>query len=148
MERISAFERRVIQLALRGDEPWILDLRRQIPHLMVVRRVVFPVGFNTYIRCEPLIYPVVIPRTEVGLPVSSYPPTINAIRDLPVPGLASFIVWAGEDGTISELEAVSMLDDKWPENREEGFHSFQDDSRNLIDEEKIIASYDVTSSKV
>jgi hypothetical protein len=145
MEPISAFERRVIQLALRGDEPWILGLRQQVPHLMVVRRAVFPVGFNTYIRCEPAISPVVIPRTEAGLPVNSYPPTVNAIRDLPVPGLASFIVWVGRDGTIVELEAVSMLDDKWPENREDGFHSFQDDKRNLIDEKKILESYKIAS---
>lgn len=136
MEPISEFERRVIRLALRGDERWILGLRLQIPHLKVVRRVVFPGGFNTYIQCEPQVSPVVIPRTADGLPVASFPPTVNAIRDLPLPGLASFIVWVGKEGMITELEAVSMLDDKWPEQREEGFHSFQDERGHLIDEDR------------
>lgn len=145
MEAISAFERRVMQLALRDDEPWIHGLRLQIPHLVVVHREIFPVGFNTDVRCDPSISPVIIPRTEAGLPVSSYPATVNAIRDLPVPGLASFIVWVGDEGTIVQLEAVSMLDDKWPEQRAEGSHSFQDDNGNLLDEEAIIASYEVSS---
>lgn len=144
MEPISTFERRVIQLALRGEEPWILGLRKQLPYLAVVRRQMWPAGFYTHIRCDAAAAAVTIPRTELGLPVGSYPPTVNAIRDIPTPGLVSFIVWVGEGGRIVQLEAVSMLDEKWPSEREDGFHSFQDDDGVLLDEDKILASY-VTS---
>ncbi len=74
-----------------------------------------------------------------GLPVSSYPPTVNAIRELPVPALASFVVWVGKDGRIVELEALSLTDDLWPAQAEEGFHSFQDDQGNPLNVAEILA---------
>lgn len=139
METISDFERRVIQLALRGDEHWIRQLREQIPYLSVLRRDVFAGGVTTHLACDDRAVPVVVPREENGLPVSSYPPTVNAMRKMPVPGLASFIVWVGRDGRMVELEALSLTDDQWPVHAEEGFHAFQDDHGNLLDVAGILA---------
>ncbi|MGA7440501.1 MAG: hypothetical protein WBW32_20455 [Luteibacter sp.] len=134
MNDLSDFECKVMRLALRGDDPWRRELRGQIPHLSVVRREVFASGVTTHIAGSGLVNGVVIPRGEDHLPVRSYPPTVNAIREFPVPGLASFVVWVGNDGVIVELEAFSLVDDAWPEQSELGFHSFQDDEGNLLEE--------------
>lgn len=139
MDTISAFECRVIRLALRGDEDWIRQLREQIPYLSVLRRDVFAGGVTTHLACDERAIPVVVPRGGNGLPVSSYPPTVNAIRELPVPALASFVVWVGKNGRIVELEALSLTDDLWPAQAEEGFHSFQDDQGNPLNVAEILA---------
>ncbi|QDE40902.1 hypothetical protein FIV34_17635 [Luteibacter pinisoli] len=133
MSDLSEFELKVLRLALRGDEPWRHALRSQVPHLSVDRREVFAGGATTHFTSAGPIVGVVVPRGEDGLPVKSYPPTVTAIRDDPVPGLASFVVWVGQEGTIVELEAFSLVDDAWPEEPEVGFHSFQDDAGNLLD---------------
>jgi hypothetical protein len=130
----SDFELKVMRLALRGEESWRQTLRMQLPHLLVARRDVYACGVTTHFTSSGVVDTVVIPRGENGLPVRSYPPTVNAIRELPTPGLASFVLWVGKDGVIVELEAFSLVDDTWPEQSEMGFHSFQDDEGCLVEE--------------
>lgn len=135
MTQLSDFELKVMRLALRGDEGWRLALKEQIPNLHVVRRELHASGATTYIASSASVAAVVIPRGEDGLPVKSYPPTVNAIREFPRSGLVSFVVWVGKDGVITELESFSLVDDVWPEQAGEGFHSFQDDEGNLLDQD-------------
>ena len=127
------FELKVLQLALRGDKEWQAVLRQQLPFLTVAKRTVTGVGFYTDFTCSEQAPAVSFsPVVNLETPYSDYPPTVNAIRSLPCEGLATFIVWIGANGRISQLEACSMTDDKWPNNIFEGFHDFQDDMGNVI----------------
>jgi len=124
---IDEFEINVMLLALRGSDDWVVKMRSQISHLKFSKREHFNCGFVTSFNHSSKAESVVIPRDETGLPVSGYPPAINARRRYPVDGLVSFLVWVGQDGVIDRLEAVSLTDDKWPEDIFDGFYDFQDD---------------------
>lgn len=131
---LDPFEIKVMKLALRGEAPWIVGMRNQIPYLTVTERQSDAGGFTTKFHCSDVAIPVEIPRGEGNLPVSGYPPAINAKRSEPAEGLVSFIVWLGDDGRIRQLEACSLMDDKWPIELFNGFFEFQDDSGNIVEE--------------
>ena len=128
------FELKVIKLALRGDADWIVGMRFQLPHLTVSKRRLTGCGFMTDFYCSEAAVPVDVPRGEDGLPVRGYPPAINAKRSESPDGLVSFIVWLDHSGRIQQLEACSLSGDRWPDDLFSGFHSFQDDSGNIIEE--------------
>ncbi|WP_423934988.1 hypothetical protein [Comamonas sp. 23] len=129
---IDEFEINVMRLALRGSDDWVVKMRSQIPHLKFSKREHFNCGFVTSFNHSSKAESFAIPREDSGLPVSGYPPAINARRRYPEDGLVSFLVWLGEDGVIDRLEAVSLTDDKWPENIFDGFYDFQDDSECIV----------------
>lgn len=122
-----------MQLALRGNDDWIKGMRGQLDYLRVSDRRLVGGGFVTDFDCPEEASPVVVPRRENGLPVQGYPPAVNAKRNFPTEGLASFIVWLGQDGRIRQLEACSLTDDQWPENIFQGFEAFQDDNGNSVE---------------
>ncbi|MCC4604439.1 hypothetical protein [Xanthomonas campestris] len=108
------------------------ELRGQISKLKVLSREVTECGFYTYFHCDYDVAPAIIPRGANGLPISGYPPSVNAIKTYPKKGLVSFIVWVNDSGLISTLEAVSLTDNAWPSEIFDGFSDFQDDNGELI----------------
>lgn len=131
---LEPFELKVMGLALRGHDDWVAGMRDQLSHLTVSTRQATGGGFITNFHCNGSAVPVRVPRGEDGLPVRGYPPTINAKRREPTEGLVSFIVWLGQDGRIQQLEACSLTEDQWPEDLFSGFHSFQDDMGNIVEQ--------------
>ncbi|WP_064575178.1 hypothetical protein [Cupriavidus gilardii] len=127
------FELKVMRLALQGEADWIAGMRAQMPHLTVSERRTTGRGFMTDFICAEEANPVSVPCQGNGLPVTQYPPAINARRREPVEGLVSFIVWLGDDGRISQLEACSLTDDEWPDDPFSSFYDFQDDSGNTLE---------------
>jgi hypothetical protein len=130
----NPFELKAMRLALRDDADWIVGMRAQLPHLTVLERKSFGRGFTTNFYCAEVAAPVNIPLRDGFFPVLEYPPTVNAKRSVPTDGLASFKVWLDVNGRIEQLEACPLTDDQWPDDLFSGFHSFQDDEGNIIED--------------
>jgi hypothetical protein len=102
MSKLTSLERRALDAALQGDEPWRADLRKQIEQLDVVSREDTGAGTYTTFRLLPDA-----PVAAVPAGVERDPPTSWA--DHPgLPGPVSFLVWI-QAGSIHELEMALTL---------------------------------------
>lgn len=106
--QLTLFEKRVLELCLRGESPSVTALRAQIPDLVVQGRTENVVGFTiSFVKVHPKV-PVAVQRY-------GDPPRVYARRSGSTDGaLAEFLVWIDQKGAIVGLEGHSMGDDPWP----------------------------------
>jgi hypothetical protein len=104
---LTHLEREALEVALAGSEPWVMNLRAQVPLCRVIERRYTGIGFFTDFACVGCV-PVEAPTTESAVPVAwASHPDVESGGD----GAITFNVFL-KDGVISCLEAASVS--TWP----------------------------------
>ena len=100
MDSLTLLERRAIERALSGSEPWKAELLSQLGELRVLRREDTGSGFYTYFATIPGLSVVEIPAEAYSIPPQSV-----AVHPA-IGGDVFFLVWL-IDGHIDCLECAS-----------------------------------------
>lgn len=113
MDSLTLLERRAIERALSGSEPWKSELLSQLGDLRVTRREDTGSGFYTYFATAPGLSAVEIPAEAYSIP-----PQSTAVHP-DIGGDVFFLVWL-KDGHIDCLECASGVP-RLPESGEFAF---------------------------
>lgn len=125
---LHPFEDLIVRACLRGQDPWVAELRAHLPLLRVTERKVFPDGINVIFEYSGACPGAHVPHDDAGYPTNNYPPTVLAYRSQPSRAEVAFNLWIDATGHIATLEGASLEDDKWPDPAYEHIGELHDNS--------------------